>query len=349
METETCLNDVFITIKDDILIIKREEGLLSLGTSDLGGGLGMIKSIVIGGLKSPEDSFPSSLDEGQRGIGKFLEVGEALEPAAVTIGSFNIASSVNVTYDKVTALVMYDESVGLPACVTVLVDEDLDEPALLELFKAAVEGKNAALWDLGMINGLSLDLFDSGNYDSILVACTGFGSSKTGEEADVLRSTVGTCVREATEKLLENFGYPRDVLGYMETVGVTVEDLLDAGMQLCVGVDETPELYDTLRKQLLKSLEDINVVSLIMAGIRLEEDYARHRVHGVDVDDDPAYLYSDEILGMAVANQIAGTKAIFNFKRYDEEKPGIIGVLGPVLDDVFAGLVAGCMSKIFEE
>jgi alpha-ribazole phosphatase CobZ len=86
-----------------------------------------------------------------------------------------------------------------------------------------------------------------------------------------------------------------------------------------------------------------------MAGIRLEEDYARHRVRGVDVDDDPAYLYSDEVMGMAVANQIAGTKAIFNFKRYDEEKPGIIGVLGPVLDDVFAGLVAGCMSKIFEE
>ncbi len=48
-------------------------------------------------------------------------------------------------------------------------------------------------------------------------------------------------------------------------------------------------------------------------------------------------------------HQIAGTKAIFNFKRYDEEKPGVIGKLGPVLDDVFAGLVADCMSKIFEE
>jgi alpha-ribazole phosphatase CobZ len=67
------------------------------------------------------------------------------------------------------------------------------------------------------------------------------------------------------------------------------------------------------------------------------------------VDDDPSYLYADEVLGMAIANQIAGTKAIFNFKRYDEVKPGIIGDLGPILDDVFAGLVAGCMSKIFEE
>jgi Phosphatidylglycerophosphatase A and related proteins len=349
METKTCLKDAFLTLKDNTLIIEREEGLLSLGTSDLGGGLGMIKTIIVHSLKSLEDPYPPGLPEGENGLGEILEEDKVLEPAAVTLGNFDIENGVNITYDKVTALVMSDDSVGLPAGVTVLVDEDLDEPALLELFKAAVEGKNAALWDLGLINGLSLDLFDSGNYDSVLVACTGFGTSKTDEEADILRSAVGTCVREATENLLQNMGYPRDVLGYMESVGVTIEYLVDAGMELCVGVDETPELKDKLRKQLLKSLEDLNVVSLIMAGIRLEEDYARHRVRGVDVDDDPAYLYSDEVLGMAVANQIAGTKAIFNFKRYDEEKPGIIRVLGPVLDDVFAGLVAGCMSKIFEE
>jgi alpha-ribazole phosphatase CobZ len=120
-------------------------------------------------------------------------------------------------------------------------------------------------------------------------------------------------------------------------------------MKLCVGVEINEELHDKIQEQILKSLGDLNVVSFIIAGIRLEEDYMKHRVEGVNVDDDPAYLYSDEVFGMSIANQIAGTKAIFNFKRYDEEKPGIIGELGPVLDDVFAGLVAGCMSKIFEE
>ncbi|HPX78403.1 MAG TPA: phosphatidylglycerophosphatase A, partial [Methanobacterium sp.] len=150
-------------------------------------------------------------------------------------------------------------------------------------------------------------------------------------------------------KLLKNMGYPRDIFGYIEDVGVTITELADAGMELCAGVEKTEVLTEKIRKQLCKSLEDLNVVSLIMAGIRLEEDLAKHRIQGIDVDDDPAYLYSDEVLGMAVANQIAGTKAIFNFKRYDEEKPGVIGKLGPVLDDVFAGLVAGCMSKIFEE
>jgi alpha-ribazole phosphatase CobZ len=134
----------------------------------------------------------------------------------------------------------------------------------------------------------------------------------------------------------------------MNDVGIGVDDLVDAGMEMVVGVEKTQEIRDKLKKQIYHSLDDLNVVSFIIAGIRLEEDYEKHRVHGVDVDDDPAYLYSDEVFGMSVANQIAGTKAIFNFKRYDEAKPGIISKLGPVLDDVFAGLIAGCMSKVFE-
>lgn len=310
MESKTCLNDAPLIFKDDTIIIERENGFLSLGTTETGGCHGIVKSIVIH-------------------------------------RSENIQKVANVTFDKVTTIALFDDD--LKADITVLVDKKLDESGILTLFKAAADAKTAALWDSGVINGFSYDLFDSGNYDSILVACTGQGDCLAREELDELRLMAGSSVREATNRVLKKLGYPKDVLGYMGDVGVTVEDLVDAGMQLCVGVDETPELKDKLRKQLLKSLEDLNVVSLIIAAIRLEEDYTKHRVRGIDVDDDPAYLYSDEVMGMAVANQIAGTKAIFNFKRYDEEKPGIIGVLGPVLDDIFAGLVAGCMSKIFEE
>ncbi|HHY00286.1 MAG TPA: phosphatidylglycerophosphatase A [Methanothermobacter sp.] len=139
------------------------------------------------------------------------------------------------------------------------------------------------------------------------------------------------------------------IYSLMSEVGVEVPQLVEAGLELLEGVERTDKLEIFLEKQIRKSLEDINVVVLIVAGIRVEDDLANGRIQGVDVDDDPAYLFSDEVLGMAIANQIAGTKAIFNFKRYDEAKPGVIGTLGPMLDDVFAGLVAGCMSKLFEE
>jgi alpha-ribazole phosphatase CobZ len=146
------------------------------------------------------------------------------------------------------------------------------------------------------------------------------------------------------KKLNLDFG----ILDYIYDKGFNLDDLVDAGMELLVGVDDTQEIRDKLKNQILLSLLDINVIALIVSAIRCEEDFIQKKVREVDVDDDPAYLYTDEVLGLAISNQIAGTKATFNFKRYDEEKPGILSKLDPMSDDIFAGLIAGAMSKIFE-
>lgn len=101
-----------------------------------------------------------------------------------------------------------------------------------------------------------------------------------------------------------------------------------------------------MEAQILKSLSDVNVITLIDVAFKANEGIAEKRLREFDSDD---YIYSSEVLGMAVANQIAGTKAVINFKRYNEAKPGIIWGLPPMLSDAFAGLIAGCVSKIFDE
>ena len=163
-------------------------------------------------------------------------------------------------------------------------------------------------------------------------------------EKELIKTIVKSC-HTCLKKSNISFG----VLDYIIAEGISIDALVDAGMELCVGVEDSKELREKLKKQLLKSLEDLNVIALLMSAIRCEDDFQSNRLREVDVSDDPAYLYTDEVLGIAIANQIAGTKATFNFKRYDEEKPGIIAKLGPMVDDIFAGLVAGCMSKIFED
>lgn len=151
------------------------------------------------------------------------------------------------------------------------------------------------------------------------------------------------------EDAVEKMNLTTGILDYLVSEGILIGDLVEAGFKLCVGVEITDDLKEKLEKQIIRSLTDINVIALLMAAIRTEEDFQKGRVREVDVSDDPAYLYTDEVLGLAISNQIAGTKAQFNFKRYDEAKPGIIYGLGPMVDDIFAGLIAGCMSKIFEE
>jgi alpha-ribazole phosphatase CobZ len=350
METKTCLNDVSLTIKDNILILERLNGFFLLDTSISGGVIKDVKSIITYSPDFQDDpSLKPEVDE--KILENILKSKNVLEPAITTIGNYDIKNSINITQEHVTTIVTAGNNIHFPLNITILIDEKINDIALLEVLKSVVEAKTAVFCDFGIKKFNPYNHFNTDKdfilKDEITVACT--GDEKQGHELDKIYIEVSKCINKALNQLLKNFGYPRDILGHIEDAGISIEDLVDAGMQLCVGVERDKELDIKLKNQLLKSLEDLNVAALIMAGIRLEEDFSRHRIRGIDVDDDPAYLYTDEVLGMALANQIAGTKAIFNFKRYDEEKPGIIGVLGPVLDDIFAGLVAGCMSKIFEE
>lgn len=149
-------------------------------------------------------------------------------------------------------------------------------------------------------------------------------------------------IEDAFEKLKLTFG----ILDYLVSEGILIGDLIEAGMELLDENEVTPEMKDKMESQILKSLSDVNVIMLLVAAIRTQQDITGNRVRELN---DSNNIYSDEVLGLAVANQIAGTKAILNFNKYIEAKPGIIWGLPTVLDDAFAGLIAGCVSKILEE
>ena len=156
-----------------------------------------------------------------------------------------------------------------------------------------------------------------------------------------IEDAVEISLEDAFEKLNLTFG----ILDYFVSEGILIGDLVDAGMEL-VDEEVTDELKSKMKEQILKSLTDIDVITLLVAAMRTEQDLNGNRIREIDANDD---FYTGKVLGLAISNQIAGTKATFNFKRYDEAKPGIIYGLPPMLDDIFAGLIAGCMSKIFEE
>ena len=130
--------------------------------------------------------------------------------------------------------------------------------------------------------------------------------------------------------------------------GILIGDLIEAGLELVDDDEVNDDLKQKMEAQILKSLADIDVITLIVAAMRTEQDLAGDHIREINMGDDSNH-YADDVLGLAVSNQIAGTKATFNFRRYFEAKPGIIYGLPPFLEDVFAGLIAGCVSKIFEE
>jgi alpha-ribazole phosphatase CobZ len=131
--------------------------------------------------------------------------------------------------------------------------------------------------------------------------------------------------------------------------GITLDEMVIAAMGLYVshGISEDDAALE-IRKKIKKYLGDPNIASLLLGAILLEDELYTKRKNS-EIADDPVFLLSDEIIGMAIAECIGGTYARFEFTRYDQKKPGILAHLGPFLDDAVAGLIAGCTSRLYSE
>lgn len=133
------------------------------------------------------------------------------------------------------------------------------------------------------------------------------------------------------------------------------KDLVGTALELYVphpGVESKRKAKKMLEKIFGSIFLDPNVNALVVAGFYLEELAAKGSLPGIErkyFKKDPVFLVADEILGMAIAEYIAGTKARFEYVRFDTKKPGILKKLGPFVDDVICGVIAGVSSKMYSE
>jgi alpha-ribazole phosphatase CobZ len=133
--------------------------------------------------------------------------------------------------------------------------------------------------------------------------------------------------------------------------GIDLDDLVEAGFALYAGeltVEETDHKKRQLRELLDANLNDDNIALLIAAAAHLDDLITSDGEYLALMSDDPASLVADELIGMSIAEYIAGKRGLFNYVRYDREKPGIIGELPPFMDDAVGALVAASMTRLFE-
>lgn len=142
------------------------------------------------------------------------------------------------------------------------------------------------------------------------------------------------------------------LLNYLEKKGITMEDLINTALELFVphpGLETEKEATEMLREEFLDALSDVNVATLEVACFRAQEDAENGLIPGLSQErfmGRPG-LIADELLGLAIANYLAGVRGIFEFTRFDQAKPGILKKLGPITNDAIGGLVAGVSSNVY--
>jgi alpha-ribazole phosphatase CobZ len=142
------------------------------------------------------------------------------------------------------------------------------------------------------------------------------------------------------------------LLKYLEKKGIMLKDLINTALELFVphpGVETEEEAAEILREEFLDALSDVNVSCLEVACFRAQEDAEKGLIPGLTKErfmGRPG-LVADELLGLAIANYVAGVRGIFEFTRFDQAKPGILKKLGPITNDAIGGLVAGVSSNMY--
>jgi len=134
--------------------------------------------------------------------------------------------------------------------------------------------------------------------------------------------------------------------------GIRLEEMIDTAMSMYIydpAIGNSAQVRKKVRNEFKRVLNDINVSSIVSAGLCLEQAGKKGLIPGISKEkfkSDPVDLIADEILGQAIAIYIAGTRALFEFERLDKQKPGILKKLPPFMDDIVAGLISGVMVKV---
>jgi alpha-ribazole phosphatase CobZ len=142
------------------------------------------------------------------------------------------------------------------------------------------------------------------------------------------------------------------LLKFLEKHKISLKNLIDCAIEMYVphpGIETQEIAIEMLTEEFLDVLNDVNISILETAAFHAQEDAEKGLIPGLTQErfrGRPGPV-ADEILGIAIATYIGGTKAVFEYVRFDQAKPGILKKLGSITNDAIGALVAGVSSNVY--
>ena len=347
------MRGINVVEKDYAVFINNPNQFLAISDFTVGGGINVVENVnIIESTEALDSSKQSSYQEKRQYIAQETESLNYFKKFYPGLGVYTFMENDLIIQDFTDKLKVANSPKGfhdakINISNVVYINKVLSKKDLIKVFKRVTKAKTKYLASLNLPLHIN-NILNNNDFLAVLCAIPK-NEDDDFDDFDIDELNIEKVVQESVDEAFKRFDLTFGILDYLVSEGILIGDMIEAGLALVDDADVTDELKEKMEAQLLKSLSDINIIALLMAAIRTEEDFTGNNIREINIDENPAHFYADELLGLSIANQIAGTKAAFNFKLYKEVKPGIIYGLPPMLDDVFAGLIAGCMIKILQE
>ena len=142
------------------------------------------------------------------------------------------------------------------------------------------------------------------------------------------------------------------LLEFLEKHDISLKSLIHVALEMFVphpGIETEEKATEMLKEELFDILGDVNISILITAAFHAQEDAEKGLIPGLTQErfkGRPGPI-ADEILGIAIATYIGGTRGVFEYVRFDQAKPGILKNLGSITNDAIGALIAGASSNVY--
>jgi adenosylcobinamide amidohydrolase len=183
--------------------------------------------------------------------------------------------------------------------IIVLVDANMTDACMVETIKTVTEAKTVALRELDLRSQFSGDLATGTLTDSVVVA-----SAKRGKFIQfagtftLLGELIGRCVRKAVKEAMfkqENLTGDRTLAERLSERGITYEVL-----ESLIEGSKPKQMH----KQIEKIFSDNKIASLVIAGLRLDEDLQRGLFPSLTDDKIGAAEFAKLIKELLSSNEI---------------------------------------------
>lgn len=355
--------DLKIKVDREAIVIEHEKGFKVLSSAPINGGFKLSNKII--NLHIPSEFYKNPFE--------FLKTKENEIKDAVCLmtgADVSKASIVEASKSGLRVLTIVTAGTANATSITdggqmellgtiniiVIVNRSMTESCMVNAIATITEAKCKALSSLDLRSKISREQATGTSSDAVVIASLNEGVSleyagSATELGWLIASSVERAVKEAVishDGLTPN----RPLLKRLEERGISLEDLISTAMEMYVphpsfSQEKAREIF---KKILIEAMNDINVASLVMAALRINEDGKKGLIPNLPAEDfnkDLVNLVADEILGISISMYIAGYNGLFEFYRFDRIKPGILKKLPPFVDDAIGGLLAGASSMMY--
>ena len=368
MRVYTSIEGVNAEVDKNKLVILSKRSLKVLSSAVLNGGLTKANAIININVsehrdeeihKNPEDILKRAVAELDLDSEKVVGIMTAADvrkveavdkrQQGITLSTF-VTAGVDVSATAGETTVSKQNSLNISKAGTIniilIIDGNLTESCMVDAVKTVTEAKTVALRELDLRSFFSGDLASGTVTDTVVVACTKRGKPlEYAGTATVLGELIGRSVRESVKKVIQKQGKMmanRSLIQRLGERGIPLAKAITLFSETRPKICTSSKRFEQFREQIQQVLSDPNVASLVIAGLRLDDDVKNGLI--------PVGMCNKSIvcgiLQTAIMDYLCDKNVAKKFPKLDDTSLASVDNLGPFTESILVAIMNSVYSNM---